>query len=167
MHSSKCFPISGVGVPTSKEISLGCGHLLNRRRRQILDLRERGAEASRPDTGRSSTNNGLQSGPRCYQGSTSITSIHSSPRSPQSTGGVGILASNRVSTRGKGQLLVSTKNVSGVTTTITMGKGVIDDVELAEMSKDDVDNFGDDDFKIDMGGVGGIRVEVEKTSTSM
>ena len=167
MHSSKCFPISGVGVPTSKEISLGCGHLLNRRRRQILDLRERGAEASRPDTGRSSTNNGLQSGPRCYQGSTSITSIHSSPRSPQSTGGVGILASNRVSTRGKGQLLVSTKNVSGVTTTITMGKGVIDDVELAEMSKDDVDNFGDDYFKIDLGGVGGIRVEVEKTSTSM
>jgi len=64
-------------------------------------------------------------------------------------------------------LLVSTKNVSGVTTTITMGKGVIDDVELAEMSKDDVDNFGDDDFKIDMSGVGGIRVEVEKTSTSM
>ena len=48
-----------------------------------------------------------------------------------------------------------------------MGKGVIDDVELAEMSKDDVDNLGDDDFKIDMGGVGGIRVEVEKTSTSM
>ena len=72
-----------------------------------------------------------------------------------------------MSTRGKSQLLVSTKNVSGVTTTITMGKGVIDDVELAEMSKDDVENFGDDDFVIDMGGVGGIRVEVEKTSTSM
>ena len=64
-------------------------------------------------------------------------------------------------------MLVSTKNVSGVTTTITMGKGVIDGVELAEMSKEDVDVFGDDDFKIDMGGVGGIRVEVEKTSTSM
>jgi hypothetical protein len=62
--------------------------------------------------------------------------------------------------------LVSTKSVSGVTTTITMGKGVIDGVELSEMSKED-DNFDDDDFKIDMGGVGGIRVEVEKTSTSM
>lgn len=48
-----------------------------------------------------------------------------------------------------------------------MGKGVIDDVELAEMSKEDVDHFGDDDFKIDVGGVGGIRIEVEKTSTSM
>ena len=48
-----------------------------------------------------------------------------------------------------------------------MGKGVIDSVELAEMSKEDVDTFEDDDFKIDMGGVGGIRVEVEKTSTSM
>ena len=62
---------------------------------------------------------------------------------------------------------MSTKNVSGVTTTITMGKGVIDGVELAEMSKEDMDNFGDDDFEVDMGGVGGIRVEVEKTSTSM
>ena len=62
--------------------------------------------------------------------------------------------------------MVSTKSVSGVTTTITMGKGVIDGVELSEMSKED-DNFDDDDFKIDMGGVGGIRVEVEKTSTSM
>jgi hypothetical protein len=62
--------------------------------------------------------------------------------------------------------LVSTKSVSGVTTTITMGKGVIDGVELSEMSKED-DNFDDDDFKIDMGGVGGIRVEVEKTSTSI
>ena len=48
-----------------------------------------------------------------------------------------------------------------------MGKGDIDGVELAEMSNEDVDNFGDDDFKIDMGGVGGIRVEVEKTLTSM
>lgn len=48
-----------------------------------------------------------------------------------------------------------------------MGRGPINDVELAEMSKEDVDNFGDDDFKIDMGGVGGIRVEVEKTLTSM
>jgi len=48
-----------------------------------------------------------------------------------------------------------------------MGKGVIDSVELAEMSKEDVDNFGDDDFEIDMGGVGGIRVDVEKTSTRM
>ena len=63
--------------------------------------------------------------------------------------------------------MVSTKSVSGVTTTITMGKGVIDDVELAEMSKEDVDKFDDDDFKFDMGGVGGIRVEVEKTSTSI
>ena len=62
---------------------------------------------------------------------------------------------------------MSTKSVSGVTTTITMGKGVIDSVELAEMSKEDVDNFGDDDFEIDMGGVGGIRVDVEKTSTRM
>jgi hypothetical protein len=48
-----------------------------------------------------------------------------------------------------------------------MGKGVIDGVELTEMSKEDVDNFGDDDFKVDMGGVGGILVEVEKTSTRM
>lgn len=48
-----------------------------------------------------------------------------------------------------------------------MGKGVIDGVELTEMSKEDMDNFGDDDFEVDMGGVGGIRVEVEKTSTSM
>ena len=48
-----------------------------------------------------------------------------------------------------------------------MGKGIIDGVELAEMGKEDVDNFGDDDFKINMGGVGGIRVEVEKSSTSM
>ena len=63
--------------------------------------------------------------------------------------------------------MVSTKNVSGVTTTITMGKGIIDDVELAEMSREDVDGFGDDDFKVDMAGVGGIRVEVEKSSTSM
>ena len=62
---------------------------------------------------------------------------------------------------------MSTKSVSGVTTTITMGKGVIDGVELTEMSKEDMDNFGDDDFEVDMGGVGGIRVEVEKTSTSM
>lgn len=62
---------------------------------------------------------------------------------------------------------MSTKNVSGVTTTITMGKGIVDGVELTEMSREDVDKFGDDDFKIDMDGVGGIRVEVEKTSTSM
>jgi hypothetical protein len=48
-----------------------------------------------------------------------------------------------------------------------MGKGVIDGVELADMSREDVDNFGDDEYKIDMGGVGGIHVEVEKTSTSM
>lgn len=167
MYSLECSFIPSVGVPAGKEISLGDGRLLSRFLCQILDLRERGAEASRPDTGRSSTNNGLHSVPRGYQGSTSITSTHSSPRSPQSTGGVGILASNRGSTRGKSQLLVSTKNVSGVTTTITMGKGVIDGVELAEMSKEDVDRFDDDDFKIDMGGVGGIRVEVEKTSTSM
>ena len=46
-----------------------------------------------------------------------------------------------------------------------MGKGVIDGVELTEMSKEDVDNFCDDDFKIDMGSVGGIHVEVEKTSS--
>jgi len=153
--------MSAICIPLSVFLSpvLAC--------RLILDLRERGAEASRPDTGRSSTNNGLQSVQRCYRTSTSITSTHSSPRSPQSTGGVGILASNRGSTRNKGQLLVSTKSVPGVTTTITMGKGVIDSVELAEMSKEDVENFGDDDFKIDMGGVGGIRVEVEKTSTSM
>jgi hypothetical protein len=58
-------------------------------------------------------------------------------------------------------------SVSGVATAITMGKGVIDGVELAEMSKEDVDHFGDDDFKIDVGGVGGIRVEVEKTSTNL
>jgi len=169
MHSLECIFIPGVGVPASKYISLGHGHLLNQRCPcQILDLRERGSEVSRPDIGRSSTNNGLHSVPRCYQGSTSIASTHSSPRSPQSTGGVGVLASNRGSTRNKGQVLVSTKNVSGVTTTITMGKGVINDVELAEMSKEDVNNFGDDDdFKIDMGGVGGIRVEVEKTSTSL
>ena len=48
-----------------------------------------------------------------------------------------------------------------------MGKGVIDSAELAEMSREDVDTFGDDEFKIDMGGIGGIRVEVEKTSTSI
>jgi hypothetical protein len=48
-----------------------------------------------------------------------------------------------------------------------MGKGVIDGIELAEMSKEDMDTFGDDEFTIDMGGVGGIRVEVEKTSTSI
>ena len=63
--------------------------------------------------------------------------------------------------------MVSTKSASGVTTTITMGKGIIDGVELAEMGKEDMDHFGDDDFKINMGGVGGIRVEVEKTSTSV
>ncbi|KAF9778254.1 hypothetical protein BJ322DRAFT_507524 [Thelephora terrestris] len=152
--------MSAICIPLSVFLSpvLAC--------RLILDLRERGAEASRADTGRSSTNNGLQSLPRCYQGSTSFTSTHSSPRSPQSTGGGGIRSSNRGSTRSKGQFLVST-SVSGVATAITMGKGVIDGVELAEMSKEDVDHFGDDDFKIDVGGVGGIRVEVEKTSTNL
>lgn len=48
-----------------------------------------------------------------------------------------------------------------------MGKGVIDGVELAEMSKEEEYNLCDDDFKIDMSGIGGIRVEVEKTSTSI
>jgi len=34
MHSSKCFPFPSVGVPASKEICFGGGHLLNRRRRR-------------------------------------------------------------------------------------------------------------------------------------
>lgn len=67
--------------------------------------------------------------------------------------------------RNKGQLVVSSKSVRGVTTTISMGTGTMEGVELEDLSKEE-DEYKED-YKIDMGGVGGIRVDVEKTSSSM
>jgi len=73
---------------------------------------------------------------------------------------------NRASGRNKGQLVVSSKSVRGVTTTITMGTGSIDGVELADLSKED-EEYREEDYKLDVGGIGGIRVDVEKTTSSI
>lgn len=68
--------------------------------------------------------------------------------------------------RNKGQLVVSSKSVRGVTTTISMGTGTMEGVELEDLSKED-EEYREEDYKLDVGGVGGIRVDVEKTTSSM
>jgi hypothetical protein len=44
-----------------------------------------------------------------------------------------------------------------------MGTGTLEGVELEDLSKEEDDYEG----KVDIGGVGGIRVDVEKTTSSI
>lgn len=47
-----------------------------------------------------------------------------------------------------------------------MGTGTMEGVELEDLSKED-EEYREEDYKLDVGGVGGIRVDVEKTTSSM
>jgi len=150
--SAMCIPLSVFLSPV-----LAC--------RLILDLREQGAEVLSRHEGLPAVAHNNSSPPRFVDPSASgITSTGSfPPRSPISSFGLGFMPGSKSNSREKGQLIVSSKSVRGCTTTITMGTGTLDGVELEDFSKEE------DDYeeKVDIGGVGGIRVEVEKTTSSI